>query len=830
MVNSKFYIIPNRRTVTSGMKESTSYFLCPANTVMTGRYHKGDENGQTQYEYTTLKAVDENGNLVAGTITVEDIKWDAFIKESSGNGYDAPAGRIIVGRQHRGDENGQTRYATALIKIDGKSIILEEGITSSSIKESSGIWFKTDANRVMTGRHHRGDENGQTYYTAAKVVVANSSTEPAPEGTIIIPNARAVSAIMKESGSSFMCPSGTIMTGRMHSSDENGNTQYEYSTLKAINPKGEIVIGNITVEDIKWESAIIESSGTWFNAAANRVIVGRKHQGDENGQTQYATGVVKFNGRQTYVGDMLCSNAIKESSSIWFKTDSKRIIIGRNHSGDENGNSFYNAGIITTEAIEEKDKIKVIVALHPDEEHYPMNPNEFISLSRFRKHVGGGSDYGYNKTTNSFINGNSHGSEYYNIPVSIINSFHLTDNNSLYNLRPRDKNSIGSNEVFLQPDGAPKGNFTPTGIISVFTNSSFYTDINTGKKGERKEFWLFYGYNKAGAAGISFSHQGDWERVIVDIVNNRIQGAWLSQHTDLIYYPANQLEISESNGTQILKVYSAQGSHAHYNKRGKHPIFNIMGITIDNDHAQDGYQWEITKKTEELSKQPWVLYAGAWGEIGTGIQPWGDSTSGPLGPWYKIWDFGTQNDETISQSSLISSNQILIVPNIRYESEEIKESAGVAFAAPSNMLITGRRHVGDENGNTRYQYASLKAIDYFGKEVSGIITISDLQWSEERRESNSANFFQAPAGRVITGRQHSGDENGNTKYQTGIVYFNGKPTTVLSASSLLSYIKVKESGGTFYRTASRFILVGRTHVGDENGVTNYYQGYVRIDK
>lgn len=92
--------------------------------------------GQTQYEYATLKAVDANGNIVAGTITVEDVKWDSSIKESSGGGYDAPANRVIVGRKHDGDENGQTQYATAIIKIDGKTTTLEGGINSASIKES----------------------------------------------------------------------------------------------------------------------------------------------------------------------------------------------------------------------------------------------------------------------------------------------------------------------------------------------------------------------------------------------------------------------------------------------------------------------------------------------------------------------------------------------------------------------------------------------------------------------------------------------------------------------------------------------------------------------
>lgn len=44
MANKMFYIIPNQRTTTAGIKEKGSNFTCPANTVMTGRYHKGDEN------------------------------------------------------------------------------------------------------------------------------------------------------------------------------------------------------------------------------------------------------------------------------------------------------------------------------------------------------------------------------------------------------------------------------------------------------------------------------------------------------------------------------------------------------------------------------------------------------------------------------------------------------------------------------------------------------------------------------------------------------------------------------------------------------------------
>ena len=86
MTGKKFYIVPNRRTVTSGMKESGSYFLCPTNAVMTGRYHSGDENGQTQYEYATQKTMIINLvfillstiSIYGQTASTVKIEWKKF--------------------------------------------------------------------------------------------------------------------------------------------------------------------------------------------------------------------------------------------------------------------------------------------------------------------------------------------------------------------------------------------------------------------------------------------------------------------------------------------------------------------------------------------------------------------------------------------------------------------------------------------------------------------------------------------------------------------------------------------------------------------------------
>lgn len=170
-------IVPNVRSFSQSMKESKSYFLCPVNCVITGRHHVGDENGQTTYEYSTLKAVDKDGKSVSGIITVEDVQWHTSIKESFGR-FEAPINRVIVGRKHDGDENGKTQYATALVKLNGEgTTVLDSGSTLIS-KESSGEWFKSDATSVLIGRYHNRDENGYTYYYTGKIIIV-------PGGTII---------------------------------------------------------------------------------------------------------------------------------------------------------------------------------------------------------------------------------------------------------------------------------------------------------------------------------------------------------------------------------------------------------------------------------------------------------------------------------------------------------------------------------------------------------------------------------------------------------------------------------------------------------------------
>jgi type II secretory pathway pseudopilin PulG len=162
-------IQPDGVTQTGQMKESNSTWSAPGNTVETGRYHSGDENGQTTYVYATLKAVDSQGTKYTtnATITVDSLGWEQSHKESDAV-YIARGGTVIVGRQHSGDENGQTSYETGFIEFNGRRATLNGSITSPSIKESSGILYVAPSG-VLIARIHSGDENGQTTYAYSTV-------------------------------------------------------------------------------------------------------------------------------------------------------------------------------------------------------------------------------------------------------------------------------------------------------------------------------------------------------------------------------------------------------------------------------------------------------------------------------------------------------------------------------------------------------------------------------------------------------------------------------------------------------------------------------------
>lgn len=295
---------------------------------------------------------------MSGVITVSSSGWSEWAKESSGQGFDALNNRVIVGREHKGDENGLTRYATALVRFNGKDCMTCDRVSSSSVKESKGIWCCSDSERVMTGRHHTGDENGQTYYNYSKLYILEPSTEPAPKGTRIVPDRRMQSESMKESKSSFLCPSNMVLTGRLHSGDENGATDYTFSSLTAKDVNGTEKTDGITVEDLKWTEWHTQSESPDFFVTTemqdenrlSRIITGREHVSDENGMTRYQSGLLKYNGKLVrvvpYPNADMC---IYESQGKTVYPKENLVIIGIKHSGDENGITTFCQGYIVAD-------------------------------------------------------------------------------------------------------------------------------------------------------------------------------------------------------------------------------------------------------------------------------------------------------------------------------------------------------------------------------------------------------------------------------------------------------------------------------------------------
>lgn len=146
-------------------RESSSNFVCPPATVMSGRWHdcknkgeKCDENGNSTVYCRNIQANGVLFSVGAGT-------WSADIKESAGVSFLCPANTVMTGRQHQGDENGKTKYLCSPLSYQGKSVPVNQnaGAWSEEIIESTSQFVCPD-NQILNGRWHKGDENGKTKY------------------------------------------------------------------------------------------------------------------------------------------------------------------------------------------------------------------------------------------------------------------------------------------------------------------------------------------------------------------------------------------------------------------------------------------------------------------------------------------------------------------------------------------------------------------------------------------------------------------------------------------------------------------------------------------
>lgn len=319
-----------------------SEYVCPSGQVMIGRKHKGDENGDTWYQCGTVSY----GEIQA---IVGQNSWSNWIQESGKktggmSDYQCPINTIMVGRSHKGDENGDTSYACAPLTLSGYGLAFIPQSWSAWIQESgknSGgtSEYVCPINQIMISRKHKGDENGNTSYLCATVQWSAS-----PVGT----SAHFQSGPIQESGkktdgkSSFTCPTGYLMTYRSHKGDENGDTSYLCRM-----PLSD-ALQTITVTPTDWSNWMQESGKktggkSSFACPALQAMIGREHKGDENGDTRYRCALVTGDGEFMSFTSTGWSDWIKESKS-YFACPEDQFMLGREHKGDENGNTRYLCG------------------------------------------------------------------------------------------------------------------------------------------------------------------------------------------------------------------------------------------------------------------------------------------------------------------------------------------------------------------------------------------------------------------------------------------------------------------------------------------------------
>ncbi|MEV7009689.1 hypothetical protein [Streptosporangium sp. NPDC051022] len=151
----------------------------------------------------------------------------------------------------------------------------------------------------------------------------------------------------------------------------------------------------------------------------------------------------------------------------------------------------------------------------------------------------------------------------------------------------------------------------------------------------------------------------------------------------------------------------------------------------------------------------------------------------------------------------------------RAHSETVPEW-NAQFTCPTNQVLTGRSHVGDENKGTTYYCSWIFINDEQVRVYQG-------DWSPGQKESKSS--FSAPPNQALVGRWHTGDENGITRYRTATLYWQGRQVS-LTGTAWSGELKESNHG---YQAAYNRVLVGRSHSGDENGKTRYQHALVTFE-
>ncbi|MDQ3405627.1 MAG: hypothetical protein M3548_19920 [Actinomycetota bacterium] len=268
------------------------------------------------------------------------------------------------------------------------------------------------------------------------------------------------------------------------------------------------------------------------------------------------------------------------------------------------------------------------VWLHPEEKNFPGNASDYIRKSVLRFDHGDICEEGDEPVATDLDETRLGRGEGYAHKEAVRSGIrnpckHLDDGRTFHSNAPADQGKKGGKGFYLDsPEEVRPGN-TPDADKRV--NAPVYWEYVPPKAGRLGAYlyWFFYPYNDFHIGALpNLQHEGDWERVAVQIDGDRPVGVAFAKHGGPVC--SKPWDDMAKSGTRA-EVFSAKGSHASYPFEDEYPT---LGPT--SDHTGKGFAWDAATSLLNVKDQPWYGYRGLWGRLGVH-----KNTSGPAGPWPK---------------------------------------------------------------------------------------------------------------------------------------------------------------------------------------------------
>jgi PKD repeat protein len=265
------------------------------------------------------------------------------------------------------------------------------------------------------------------------------------------------------------------------------------------------------------------------------------------------------------------------------------------------------------------------VRLHPEEDHFPMNPYSFIGFSdlEWAHDEGCDNDFVIDQVDATALGSGGYEHREARSPFRLCRHYgkrYQTDDLTRPFDGHPDRADISDEEGFYLDfdESNEPGSFSP---VPVWTER---WETNT------VTYWLFYGRSvpRRDGDGLPLQHEGDWEHV------NVVLSPTTQVPTEIQYFAhkggADPHPYGEVIRSQVLHpvVYSARTAHGSYPDTGTTEICEFE-VCIDDERADGGDVWETWRDVRPADQQGWYGFGGAWGHKG---QAGFLETTGPLGP------------------------------------------------------------------------------------------------------------------------------------------------------------------------------------------------------